>query len=491
MSVSLSNKIARGATWMLLFKLFDRGLGLVSTVVLARVLVPADFGLVAMAMSVIALIELASAFSFETALIQRKDPTRAHYDTTWTLRLLFGVFCTVATAAMALPTASFYSDPRLGPIMFLLAAGWLVESVENVGTVNFRRNMDFRREFVFLSSRRVVAVAVTLAIAVAYQTYWALIAGTLVGRAMGVVLSYLMQSFRPRFSLAAWRDVMGFSGWLFVGNLLMFLNTRLSHFVIGRTLGAEPLGIFTISSDIAALASSEITMPINRAVFPGLSRLAEKDDGLRRGLLQVVSAVSLIALPASFGLAAIAEPLVLALLGPAWMEAVPALQILAFAGALQSITASNQSAYLASDRGFVPVLVNLVFVCALIPLLYVLHAQGVRGVALAQLLATGAAVSTSVGLMRHHLAVSLPSLLSAVWRPLVAAAVMGAAVHGLDSIHYGMDAPAQALVRLVFGLVSGVSVYVALVLCLWIAVGRPAGVENVVLDRLRIRVLSR
>ncbi len=470
---------------MLLFKLFDRGLGFISTVVLARVLTPADFGLVAMAMSVVALIELAGAFSLEVALIQRKAPSRAHYDTTWTLRLMFGVFCALTTAAMALPAAAFYADPRLTPILFLLAAGWLVESTENVGTVDFRRDLNFKKEFIFLATKRVIGVAVTLSIALLYQTYWALIAGTLVGRAVGVILSYVMHPYRPRFDLTMWRELMAFSGWLFATNFFWFINSRLSHFVIGRTQGAGALGIFTVANDVAALASNEITMPINRAVMPGLSRMAEEENGLSVGLLKVISVVMLIALPAALGLTAVAEPLVLSLLGPKWIEAVPAVQVLAFAGAMQSLTASNQSAYLASGRSHVPAISQLVWVGVLIPLLMWLHDQNVVGIAWAQCGATAAATCVSVVLMRHYLGVPLGALFKAIARPLVAAVVMAMAVATLDTLHFGWAADLGAVARLLLGVGAGIVIYVALVGALWFLAGLPPGAERLVFERLR------
>lgn len=470
---------------MLLFKLLDRGLGFVSTVILARVLVPADFGLVAMAMSVIALIELASAFSFEIALIQRKAPTRAHYDTTWTLRLLLGLFCAVATAAMAFPTATFYSDPRLAPIMFWLAASWVVESFENIGTVNFRRDLDFRREFIFLMSKRLVGVVITLSVALIYQTYWALIAGTLAGRAVAVGLSYVLQSYRPRFSLEVWRELVAFSGWLFVTNLLWFLNSRLSHFVIGRTHGANALGIYTVANDVAALASNEITMPINRAVLPGLSRMAEEDQGLSKGLLQVVAAVALIAFPASFGLMAVASPLVLTLLGPNWTEAVPAVQILAFAGVLQSLTANNQSAYLASGKSHVPAFAQIALTLVLIPMLVWLHDWGVVGIAWAQLSATAAGACVSVALMRYYLGVHLRDLLRVVTRPLLASAAMGAMVYELEALRFGLSPDLGPIPCLILGVAAGVLIYTVLVALLWFVAGRPQGVERMVYERVR------
>src|SRR5690349_8288264 len=112
--------MARGAAWMVLFRLFDRSVGIVSTAVLARLLVPADFGLVAMAMSVIAIIELATAFSFEVALIQKADPGREHYDTAWTLNILMAAGAALLTAALAAPAASMYGDQRLVAVMLCI-----------------------------------------------------------------------------------------------------------------------------------------------------------------------------------------------------------------------------------------------------------------------------------------------------------------------------------------------------------------------------------
>jgi PST family polysaccharide transporter len=485
MSPSLSGKIARGATWMLLFRLADRGLAFISTIILARVLTPADFGLVAMAMSVIALVELAGAFSLEVGLIQRPSPTRLHYDTTWTLRLFFGVACALATAALAYPTAAFYGDPRIPPVMLALALNWLIGSFENIGVVNFRRELDFRRDFWFLISKRLAGMPVTLGLAIAFHSYWALIAGTMVGTAAALMLSFVMHPYRPRFCLGEWRDLMSFSVWLFIYNLMSFLQLRLSHFVIGRTQGAGSLGIFTVATDFAALASTEITMPINRAILPGLSRMAEQADGIRRGMLQITGAVLMITLPAAFGLAAIAEPVVLALLGEQWVAVVPVLQVLAFAGALQSVIANNHSAYIAQGKVQISVLVAAAFVAALVPLLFVLAAYGVPGVALAQLGAMATAVAVSIGLMRRVIGTSVGALASVAWRPLVAAAFMGATVYWLDRGLFGADQMLAPYARVILGIFIGVSVYVPSLLVLWLLSGRKGGPEALIVEQLR------
>src|ERR1044071_6378743 len=128
---------------MIFMRICDRSLGLISTLVLARLLLPSDFGLVAMAMSFIALIELAGAFSFEVTLIQRVDPTRDHYDTAWTLNLGFALVCAAITALMGPVAAAFYKEPRLALLMGVLAIGWAMSGFENIGIVNFRREMNF------------------------------------------------------------------------------------------------------------------------------------------------------------------------------------------------------------------------------------------------------------------------------------------------------------------------------------------------------------
>src|SRR5688572_22387334 len=105
--------LARGTAWMVGFRLLDRSVGLISMLILARVLTPADFGLVAMATALIAFVELFGAFGLELALIQRPDATRAHFDTAWTMNVLIGAMVALLLFALARPLAWFYDEPRL------------------------------------------------------------------------------------------------------------------------------------------------------------------------------------------------------------------------------------------------------------------------------------------------------------------------------------------------------------------------------------------
>jgi O-antigen/teichoic acid export membrane protein len=124
---------------MISFRLLDRGVGVVSVLILGRVLTPGDFGLVAMATAMIAFVELFGSFGLEIALIQRPGASREHFDSAWTMNVLIGVSVGLVLLASAWPLSRFYGEPRLIPLVAFLALGPLVQGFENIGVVAFRR----------------------------------------------------------------------------------------------------------------------------------------------------------------------------------------------------------------------------------------------------------------------------------------------------------------------------------------------------------------
>jgi lipopolysaccharide exporter len=479
----MKRAIAKGAVWMLLLRTAERSLGLVSIVILARLLVPADFGLVAMAMSVIAFVELGSSFGFELALIQREHPTRQHYDTAWTLQILFGAACALLLVALAYPSGWFYGDARLPLVMLVLSGGWLIQSLENIGVIEFRRQMNFAGEFAFLGIKRVVGFTVTLSLALLFQTYWALVAGMLAGRVTGVVLSYALQPYRPRWSLAARADLFSFSSWIFVVNLLGFASNRSSHFIVGRLHGSVALGLYTVGSEIAFLPVTDLIAPINRAVFPGYARTAGNPESLRQNFQDVIGLLAILALPASFGVAAVAEPLVNTMLGDKWAEAVILVQILALTGAFHAATSNHYSAWLALGRTGVVAFIGAVHVAFLLPLMLVLsQVLGVVGIAYAELSATVGSIIVECVMLCRALRLPMRSYLAGLWRPVIAATVM---VFVVTVVRYELTrgSPTGSLIQLAVAVPIGAAVYASILILLWIAAGRPRSAEALIIER--------
>lgn len=478
-------KIAKGAALMVLMKLLERSLGIVSTLVLARLLVPADFGLVAMAMSVVALIELASAFSLDVPLIQRSNPTRDHYDTAWTFNLLMGVGCGLAIALLAHPAAVFYAEPRLTLVMLALSVGWVLQGLENIGIVNFRRAMDFRRELLFLLGKKLCAFVVTVTLAFVLRSYWALVAGILTGRVAGVALSYAMEPYRPRLCLRARADLFSVSSWLFINNLLHFGTQRLSHFFLGRLNGTQALGLYAVGAELAYLPQTELVAPINRAVFPGYSRMAEEEAEMSRGFVDINAVVALFVFPACVGLAVVADLVVAVLLGPKWEDAVPVIRVLVVAGCLSALMSNTYSAYLALNRARVTTWMLTIELVVLIPaMLLFSRAFGFIGIAYAELTAVAAGVAFSYPLLFRVLRVSVARYVGNIWRPMVAAALMGVAVTALAERAKSGPEPLPAIVALSACVAAGVVIYAGTLFSLWLLSGRPQGVEKMLLRRV-------
>ncbi|MDW8356224.1 MAG: lipopolysaccharide biosynthesis protein [Bryobacterales bacterium] len=480
----MNRQIAAGVGWMMLFKLLDRGLAIVSTLVLARLLVPADFGLVAMAMSVIAVADLLTSFSFDVVLIQNKQPTRAHYDTAWTLNFLLSCTCAALIAVLAFPTAIFFREPRLFEVMLALAVGWLLSGLENIGIVDFRRVLDFRREFYFLATKRTLGFGITVTLAIALRSYWALVIGTLAARALGVVLSYVMHPFRPRFSVATARKLFGFSSWLLVNNLLAVALDKVSHFMIGKMHGPELLGLYTVGADMARLPSTDLLAPINRVVFPGLSCSGGDLGKMRRTFLDWTAVCALLAVPAAVGLAAVAGPLVLVLMGEKWIGAVPVVQVLAFVSVVYGVTAITGPACLALGEPRVITALMTLRLLALAPLTWWLVArEGVLGAAYAELAAMAVSGSAAVLLVHRRLQITIREFVGRVWRTLLASGVMAV---GVCAFLQRLPAPTSslsALVPLIAAVVLGVVTYFAAVGLLWYLSGRPDGAERLLLER--------
>ena len=174
---TVQGRMASGAGWMLLLTFVDRSVGVVSTLILARLLVPADFGIVAMAWSFIFIAELLAAFGFDVALIQKQDATRRHFDTAWTMNVSLGAVILIMMLVAAGPVSRFYDQPAVFWVICALAWSPLIAGFENIGVVAFRKDLDFRKEFAYQIIRRLVGFAVTIPLALLMRNYWALVIG--------------------------------------------------------------------------------------------------------------------------------------------------------------------------------------------------------------------------------------------------------------------------------------------------------------------------
>lgn len=488
-ALSMKRAIATGAAWMILARWALRFIGIVSTLVLARLLSPEDFGLVAMATTVIALIELMSWLGIESTLIRHRNPTREHYDTAWSLTVCAFVLCAAITAALAYPTALYFREPRLTEVILVIAAAWALQSFENVGVVDFRRNLQFDREFRFMTFKKLAGFVVGIAAAFAWRSYWALVAGIVASRLAGLVLSYTMHPMRPRWSFMHWREMLSFSRATLANGALQFAATRIPHFFIGRQIGPAPLGTYAIAEEIANVPMTELVDPIGRALFPAYSKLAEDRDALARYVLFVNAAVVAVAVPACVGIALVAAPTVLLALGPRWADAIALIQVLALGAGCMTIRSNSWSLYYAIGRPSFTTRLWILKVVVLLALIWPLYQRfGIIGVAYADLLSSSLLLVADIAVLLRCLGIRPRTYLAAIFRPLAASVLMATTVLVTSNAAFGpIEIPGSAVDhawRLICSAALGAISYGAAMLSFWHFAGRPVGIEQEALDRL-------
>lgn len=488
----LKRRMARGAAWLVLFRLTERGIGFISTLILARILVPADFGLVAMAMSLLAALELFGAFSFDLAIIQNQKAERHHYDTAWTFAVLFGISKSIALVVLAGPAGMFFAEPRLQMVMYALALYSLIEGFDNIGIVAFQKELELHKEFWFGLTKKLVGFVVTVSLAFSLRNYWALVGGILSTRLVSLVLSYQLHPFRPRLSMAAAGDLFSFSKWLLLNNFLIFLNNRGTDFVIGKLAGARALGLYSVAYEIANLPTTELVFPISRAVFPGYARLANDTARLREAFLQVIGLVALVTVPVGIAIALTAPLLVQVLLGAKWADAAPLIQVLAVFGVVRSLHGPTGSIYLALGKprivaGFQTV--QLVTAAAL--MLWLVPELGSVGAAYALLAGATLAMTVNYSLALHELRMSGGDLVAALWRPIAGGGAMAIVVEVTGSMSASDNSLGTAVSSFAITVAIAASSYLAAVLACWWVAKKPEGAEAQIvrfgLSRLGLR----
>lgn len=490
---SIFARTSRGAGWMVAWRAATRILGLISTLILVRLLATSDFGLVALAMSCVLIVDAVAFIGVEDSLVREKEPSRALLDTAFTLNVLRAGVSALAIGLLAQPAAVFLDEPALTPLILVLAATTAIDGFSNIGTVAFRRTMAFEKEFQLQIVPRLSAVVLTLLLAAIFRTYWALIAGIVLQRVLRVAFSYAMHPYRPRFSLAAWRDLAGFSAWAWAIMLAVQLRERAESILIGRMLDASQVGLYEAGKEIAQLPTSEIIQPACHAAYSGFaqSRNAGGDPG--EACLRGIALLSLLSLPAGFGLSSIAAPLVRLAFGPNWLESIPVIQAFGIASAVAGFGIVCTT--LLRAHGLMRLSFRITIVAAPVRIATLLFLIPLGGLPAA---AAGIAAVTILGrfgsliVTFRHFHIRFADLARRVWRSVIALGIMVVALWwtGLGWNSAAPDTALACVAEIAETVAAGATAYVLSVLMLWVLSGRPSGAETDAID-LAGRTLSR
>ena len=478
-----ASSAATGAVLVIGLRWIDRLIAVVSTVILARLLVPEDFGVIAMAVIIVGLVDVLLDMGVNITLIQNRTAAQEDYNAAWTLRLIQSFLAALLVFAAAEPVAAYFADPRVAPVARFLALSLLLAGCENIGVVDFQKHMQFGREFQFFFSKRIAGFLVTIAAAWLLENYWALVIGTLGGRSLGCLLSYTMHPMRPRLSLKAMRPMLSFSKWNLLRGVGGYLNQNLHRILVGRRESTAVMGAYSVGGEIAALPSNELLAPLNRVLFPLFVKLKHDLVQLKHAFLLALAVQVSLGIPASVGLIVVSDELVQTLLGETWIPAVPFVQILAATNIVQAMGLSGWYVLLALGRAKLAAYSSWFSVLLFVSLaMLAIPNGGATAIATLRLAVAAAGFLLFVFLLKREFPnLCTLEMLNAIWRPFVASAVMT-----IGLLAWPPAGGTASILELLIKITSGAIIYAACLVILWRIVGCPDGAERYLLEKANL-----
>lgn len=461
--------------------------GMVSTFILARLLTPDDFGVVALAGSAYAFFGLLGQFGFDSALIHNQSADDEHYHSAWTANILVGAFISAMMFVVAKPAAWFFDDPRIEYVVYAFSLLSLAKGFENIGVVNFRKSLQFRGDFLYFVIPKLAGVIVGVSVAFVIRNYWALVIGMVTSQVATLLYSHFSQPFRPRFSLSKISDLFDYSRWIVITNGLRYLSTNGIDILLGKLRDASAVGIFGIAKQIAFLPSNELLAPVNRALFPGFASVSDEPDRLCRILSRVIAVTALISIPAAFGIVVLAQLLVDVILGDKWHDVGPVLGVLGIAGLVIAMRSALGPVLMARGLPKALTMANVAQLIVILPAVLVLVPRmGVVGVAYASLGSAMVTTPTLLTAVKRDIGFGWGELGRCVWRPFVAGCIMAAIVDLCQPWFVAQLGESFWSLLCLIGI--GAIVFAGCLWCIWAMTGFADGAESEILQQVRQRL---
>jgi O-antigen/teichoic acid export membrane protein len=455
----LDGRILRSSGWVAV-SLGGRQLASVlSLVVLARLLEPRAFGLVALAWTVLAFAEQIQESGVGSALVYRRHEIERAAASALIWGPLASLILYAATFLLAPLLADLLHTPGLVSVLRALGLVLFCRGLIVVPRAILARKLDFRARAKADVVAAVVQAAVAVALAFAGFGVWSLVLGALAAEAAQVAILWAVVPWRPSPGAASWRilvEMMRYGRFVSVGSILNVIGTTIDNITVARLLGTAPLGYYAVAFRVATFPTSVIGPIVGRVMFPVYSMLQGDLQAVRRAYLQNLQRVAIVALPVSVGTAIAAEPIVLALLGETWLPTVAPLRILAVYSLLRSFVAPAGELFKGIGRPHFGPLFSLPHLALTVPVLYLLTSSfGLEGAALGMLVMIAAAGLPAMFLAMRLVRASIRDTASALARPILCSALLAVAL----TVLLGPTESLSPMIALLILVVAGLAVF--------------------------------
>jgi PST family polysaccharide transporter len=460
----------------LVTRLFD----LATMLVLARLLQPTDFGLVAIAITLVSVVEAILELPLNQALMRLQVITRAHYDTAFTFSVMRGAALAAIVLVGAIPFAQFYHNPRLVPLICVLAISPIARGLTSPRLAEFQKEMSFWRDFAIELAGKSVGFAVGVSLALATRSYWAIAAGTVTYPVAMALVSYALAPHRPRLTLSEARVFSGFVGWMSAAQVISAVNWQFERLLLGKLQTTSQLGLFTTASDMANIPLAAFFGPILRPLLAAFAQVHGDAVRVARSYQTASAAVVTMGVPLLVGECLLADPAVRLVLGPQWHGAVPLLQWLALSLIPGLLGLPATPLFMSFGDTKLVLRRNLIEFCFKLPLCL---AGGITfgffGVIAARFISETVAACYCMRIVGRLTGLSAWVQMYVLWRAAASTLVMCVPVLWCVRHMPADGAPLPTAAMLLLTAMLGGATYCGTLFTLWHVSGRPAGLEAV------------
>lgn len=340
---SLKKKAIRGVSWSFVDNIASQGITFLVGIILARLLTPAEFGILGMITIFIAISNSIIDSGFSNALIRKNDAKRIDYNTVFIFNLvlslvLYGVLY-VASPAIS----RFFHEPQLVAITRVMGLLLLINALGIIQRTLLVKRVDFKTQTKVSVIASLGSAVVGVGMAWAGFGVWSLVGQQLSRQFLNTLFLWVFNRWRPllEFSIQSFKELFSFGSKLLASGLIDTLFNNIYYIIIGRFYSATQLGQYTRAEQFNMIFSSNLTSVIQRVSYPVLSSIQNEAERLREAYRRVIKSTMLVAFASMLGLAACAKPVILILIGEKWLVAAEYLQIICFSGMLYPLHAIN------------------------------------------------------------------------------------------------------------------------------------------------------
>lgn len=323
----------KGIIWSAIERFSSQGLQFILSIIIARLVSPADYGLIAMLTIFLAIAQSLVDCGFSNALIQKQDRNDTDYSTVFYFNSLISIFIYILFWLSSPFIALFYNEPELCTIARTAGINFIISALSIVQRTQMTISLNFKEQ------AKITLISVIsggiIGIILAWKNYgvWALVIQTLTTNLISTILFWIISKWRPLFvfSISSFNRLFSFGSKMLLTGLLATIYNNIYSLVIGKYFSSQDLGFYNRMNTLAAFPSSNITSIIARVVYPVQCEMQNDDEALKKSFIKLIKISSFIIFPLMLGVAALAQPLVYILLSEKWLQGAPLLIILCFA----------------------------------------------------------------------------------------------------------------------------------------------------------------